>query len=77
MGGCVRVAAADPGKVIGLRPLTGRTDTPRCGRVLVSLVSDLPVCGVGKTSGWDFGEFRPGMWAAIWSGAIQCYCWGW
>ena len=40
------VAAADPEKVIGLRPLTGRTDTPRCGRVLVTLVTDLPVFGV-------------------------------
>ena len=42
------VAAADPEKVIGLRPLTGRTDTPRCGRVVVTLVSDLPVCRGGE-----------------------------
>jgi len=46
VGGWVRCAAADPGKVIGLRPLTGRTDTPRCVRVQVTMVIDLPVFGV-------------------------------
>src|SRR5882762_1540025 len=42
----VLVAAADPEKVIGLRPPTGRTDTPRCVRVAVTLAIDLPVFGV-------------------------------
>ena len=39
-------AAADPEKVIGLRPPTGRTDTPRLRKSLVTLVIDLPVFGV-------------------------------